>query len=87
MPEAKIGVIGSSGLYQIEGFSDIEEVSVKTPFGETSDAITIGSLVGVGVANPAFDITPHQHISAIITEKGVLKKPYQTSIKNLSRGS
>lgn len=42
---------------------------------------------GVGAINPAFDITPHQYISAIITEKGVVKKPYQTSLKNLSRGS
>jgi len=42
---------------------------------------------GVGVANPAFDITPHQYISAIIMEKGVIKKPYQTNLKNLSRGS
>ena len=31
MPEAKIGVIGGSGLYEIEGFTDIEEVVSSTP--------------------------------------------------------
>jgi len=48
--EAKIGVIGGSGLYQIEGLSSIEEVRISTPFGEPSDAITIGSLEGMRVA-------------------------------------
>ena len=31
---------------------------------------------GIDVANPAFDITPNQYISAIITEKGIIRKPY-----------
>ncbi len=50
MAEAKIGVIGGSGLYQIEGLSSIEEVRISTPFGEPSDAITLGSLEGMRVA-------------------------------------
>ena len=50
MPEAKIGVIGGSGLYQIEGMTDIEEVRVRTPFGEPSDAIIIGDLEGMRIA-------------------------------------
>ena len=50
MPQAKIGVIGGSGLYKIEGMSDIEEVNIDTPFGKPSDTITIGRLEGVGVA-------------------------------------
>ncbi len=44
MPEAKLGVIGGSGLYEIEGLSDVKEVQVKTPFGEPSDAIVLGNL-------------------------------------------
>jgi methylthioribose-1-phosphate isomerase len=32
---------------------------------------------GVVVANPAFDVTPHYYVSGIITEKGVLREPYQ----------
>ena len=50
MTEARIGVIGGTGLYQMEGMSDVEEVSIKTPFGEPSDAIITGSLEGTRVA-------------------------------------
>jgi methylthioribose-1-phosphate isomerase len=31
---------------------------------------------GIGVANPAFDVTPHRYIAAIITERGILRPPY-----------
>ncbi|MFC2035497.1 S-methyl-5'-thioadenosine phosphorylase [Chloroflexota bacterium] len=48
--QAKIGIIGGSGLYDIEGMTDIEEVNIDTPFGKPSDAITIGKLKGVGIA-------------------------------------
>ena len=41
-----IGVIGGSGLYEIDGLTGIEEVSVKTPFGEPSDAIISGEFEG-----------------------------------------
>jgi 5'-methylthioadenosine phosphorylase len=50
MIQAAIGVIGGTGLYQIEGMTDIQEVHVDTPFGDTSDNITIGKLNGIGVA-------------------------------------
>jgi len=36
---------------------------------------------GVNAANPAFDITPHKYIAAIITEKGVIKEPYVKGLK------
>jgi methylthioribose-1-phosphate isomerase len=38
---------------------------------------------GIGAANPAFDVTPHRYITAIITEKGVLREPYGEGIKSL----
>jgi len=38
---------------------------------------------GIDVFNPAFDVTPAKYISGIITEKGVLKPPYDKSIKEL----
>ena len=52
MPQAKakIGVIGGSGLYEIAGMTDIEEMNITTPFGKPSDTITFGKLEGVGVA-------------------------------------
>ena len=50
MPQATIGVIGGSGLYRMEGMTDVEEVAVKTPFGDPSDVITIGKVEGVPMA-------------------------------------
>ena len=50
MGEAKIGVIGGSGLYRMHGLADVEEVDVKTPFGAPSDRIAIGHLGGTAVA-------------------------------------
>jgi len=38
---------------------------------------------GIDVANPAFDVTPHRYITAIITEKGIIKEPYGEGIRNL----
>ncbi len=40
---------------------------------------------GVGVENPAFDVTPHEYVSAIITERGVARAPYIESLKALFR--
>jgi methylthioribose-1-phosphate isomerase len=38
---------------------------------------------GINAANPAFDVTPHRYIIAIITDKGIIKKPYTKGIKGL----
>ena len=40
---------------------------------------------GASAAHPAFDITPNDLVTAIITDKGIAKPPYITSLKNLSR--
>ncbi len=40
----KIGVIGGSGLYDLEGLSSLEEVTLSTPFGAPSDAFRVGRL-------------------------------------------
>jgi len=40
---------------------------------------------GVKVLNPAFDVTPHHLISAIITDKGLLRQPYLKNIKKVLR--
>jgi 5'-methylthioadenosine phosphorylase len=50
MPEAKVGIIGGSGLYKMEGMMGVEKVKVSTPFGEPSDTIILGNLEGVKVA-------------------------------------
>jgi methylthioribose-1-phosphate isomerase len=40
---------------------------------------------GVGIENPAFDVTPAKYITAIITERGVLRAPFQESIKAMGK--
>ncbi len=50
MPQAKIGVIGGSGLYRMEGMTEVEEITVSTPFGDPSDVITIGNVNGIAMA-------------------------------------
>ena len=50
MTERRIGIIGGSGLYEMEGLEKTEEVPVETPFGEPSDSILTGSLGGRPVA-------------------------------------
>ena len=45
-----IGIIGGTGLYQMEGFTDVREVAVETPFGPPSDSLMLGQLEGRAVA-------------------------------------
>jgi 5'-methylthioadenosine phosphorylase len=47
MTQPAIGVIGGSGLYEIEGLTDIREERLETPFGKPSDAYICGVLDGV----------------------------------------
>ena len=47
---AAIGIIGGTGLYQMEGFTEVREVAVDTPFGPPSDLLMIGKLEGRPVA-------------------------------------
>jgi methylthioribose-1-phosphate isomerase len=42
---------------------------------------------GVGIANPAFDVTPAKYIAAIITERGVLRAPYTESIAAMAEAT
>ena len=42
----KIGVIGGTGFYQMEGLTDIDEMDVDTPFGKPSDPLTLGTIEG-----------------------------------------
>ncbi len=48
--QAAIGVIGGSGLYEMEGLSNVQFIEMDTPFGKPSDAIVMGLLNEVPVA-------------------------------------
>ena len=50
MTEGLIGIIGGSGLYEMEGLESVEERWIETPFGPPSDAYILGSLAGRRVA-------------------------------------
>jgi 5'-methylthioadenosine phosphorylase len=49
-PQASIGIIGGSGLYSMEGLLDTREIKIRTPFGEPSDDLMLGTLEGKRVA-------------------------------------
>ena len=44
--EVRVGIIGGSGLYQMEGLTDVQEMEIPTPFGNPSDSYRIGTLEG-----------------------------------------
>jgi 5'-methylthioadenosine phosphorylase len=48
--DIKIGIIGGSGVYNIEGLQNVKEYSITTPFGKPSDNIIVGELEGKKVA-------------------------------------
>src|SRR5579859_1326512 len=49
MARPRIGIIGGSGLYQIDGLTDVEWRKVESPFGTPSDELCFGRLAGVDV--------------------------------------
>jgi 5'-methylthioadenosine phosphorylase len=50
MSEMMVGILGGSGLYEMEGLKEVQGVSLKTPFGDPSDSFTVGRLEGVKIA-------------------------------------
>jgi 5'-methylthioadenosine phosphorylase len=50
MAEKIVGVIGGSGLYEMEGLENVQTISLPTPFGEPSDSLVVGHLEGVKIA-------------------------------------
>ncbi len=50
LPQVDLGILGGTGLYEIDGINIIEEISLNTPFGKPSDSFIIGDLVGKKIA-------------------------------------
>lgn len=73
----------------------LSTIDLKTPTGAEipieerhEDEITQGfgkrtAPVGIKVFNPAFDITPHEYVTAIITEKGIIRAPYTEGLQSI----
>ncbi len=62
MAEAEIGIIGGSGLYEMEELAERREETIETPFGEPSDAYTLGTLGGRGLAFLSRHGRGHRHL-------------------------
>lgn len=77
MSETMIGVIGGSGVYQIDSLENAEWHSVKTPWGTPSDDILIGTLSGVKIAFLPRHGRGHVHTPTTV--------PYRANIDALKR--
>ena len=73
----KIGIIGGSGLYEVEGLEGAEWISVESPFGAPSDAIFTGTLGGVEMAFLPRHGRGHVHTPTTV--------PYRANIDALKR--
>lgn len=58
-------------------------IEQRSPEEVTSVRGTAIAPVGVHAANPAFDVTPHTYVSAIITEQGIVRAPYETNLREV----
>ena len=87
MHTAEIGIIGGSGLYHMPGLTEIEEVAVKTPFGDPSDPLVLGTLEGRKVAFLARHGKGHRILPSELNFRGniyALKSLGVTSILSVS---
>jgi 5'-methylthioadenosine phosphorylase len=50
LPRVEVGILGGTGLYEIEGIEDLKEYRLRTPLGDPSDAYIVGQLEGRRVA-------------------------------------
>ena len=62
-----------------------QEIPIEQRSAEEITHIQGVSIVpdGIQVQNPAFDVTPHKYITAIITERAIIRKPYGEGIKDI----
>jgi 5'-methylthioadenosine phosphorylase len=69
---AEIGIIGGSGLYEMQGFEEVHELNLDTPFGPPSDRILVGLLEGRRVAFLARHARGHRLLPSEV--------PYQANV-------
>lgn len=77
METVNIGIIGGSGLYQMAGLTNVEEIDIDTPFGKPSDKLTLGTLHDQRVA-----FIPRHGRGHLITPSEV---PYRANIYALKQ--
>jgi len=77
MTHWKIGVIGGSGLYALDGLNQIDEISIETPWGAPSDVLVSGQLASVD-----FVFLPRHGLGHRLSPTAV---PYRANIDALKR--
>ncbi|MDD2926971.1 S-methyl-5'-thioadenosine phosphorylase [Rhodoferax sp.] len=81
MPHAIVGVIGGSGLYQMDGLQNVYEHEVQTPFGAPSDVIVCGTLEGTPVAFLARHARGHKLIPSEVPYRANLYALKQLGVR------
>ena len=61
-------------------------IEQRNPAEVTSVRGTVVAPAGVHVANPAFDVTPHTYVTAIITERGIARPSYEETLRQICTG-
>jgi methylthioribose-1-phosphate isomerase len=64
-----------------------EEIPIEERGGQEVTHVQGAQLApeGIQIANPAFDVTPHRYVAAIITERGVARAPFEDSLRQLAK--
>jgi 5'-methylthioadenosine phosphorylase len=79
----RIGIIGGSGLYTMPGLENARELRLKTPFGEPSDALVVGTLEGKRVAFLARHGRGHRHLPTEINFRANIHAMKQLGVERL----
>jgi 5'-methylthioadenosine phosphorylase len=79
----RIGIIGGSGLYSMEGLENTREVRVKTPFGDPSDALVVGTLEGKRVAFLARHARGHRFLPTEINYRANIHAMKQIGVERI----
>ena len=93
---AMILVAGIAASIMLQTMDDLQSQALKTgkeSINDVSSGVEITHISGIAVApdgvkvaNPAFDVTPHKYVSAIITENGIAREPYLVTLRDMVKG-
>ena len=72
LSRARLGILGGSGLYAMEGLEDIQELMIETPYGAPSDALRLGRIGDLEVVFLARHGRHHSHTPSEV--------PYQANL-------
>jgi 5'-methylthioadenosine phosphorylase len=79
----RIGIIGGSGLYSMAGLQETRELRVKTPFGDPSDALVVGTLEGKHVAFLARHARGHRFLPSEINYRANIHAMKQIGVERI----